>query len=179
MAAMAWHFLKQETIDTMDMSIPRRAKVLVVDDSAAMRALFCEILEQTEGVEVIGTAASADQARDMIREIRPNVITLDIDMPGTNGLVFLEEMMKRSPMPVVVLSALSQKGTKMTKQAMELGAVACFGKPLKANAAQFAKASKALGEAVLEASGLDIWKHVEALKDKQEEKAARQADKNG
>lgn len=155
----------------LDPSIPPRAKVLVIDDSAAMRALFSEILEQTDGVEVIGTACSADQAREMIPEIRPNVLTLDIDMPGTNGLVFLEETMKRSPIPVVVLSALSQKGAKLTKQAMSLGAVACFGKPLKADATQFAKAAKTLGQAVLEASAIDIWKHMETVREKSAKKS--------
>lgn len=144
----------------------RTVKVLVVDDSAAMRALFSDLLEQTKGIIVVGAAASADQAREMIPEVKPDVLTLDIDMPGTNGLEFLEELMKKRPMPVVILSALAQKGTKTTKQAMELGAVSCFGKPLKANSAQFAKSVEALGQLVHEAAEIDLNKHLDAVRTK-------------
>lgn len=87
------------------------AKVLVVDDSAAMRALFCDILEQTRNVTVVGTAANADDARKQIAELKPNVVTLDVEMPGISGIEFLEEIMASQPMPVVMLSGLTQSGT--------------------------------------------------------------------
>lgn len=144
----------------------KTVKVLVVDDSAAMRALFSDLLEQTKGIVVVGAASSADQARDMIPELKPDVLTLDIDMPGTSGLEFLEEIMKKRPMPVVVLSALAQKGTKTAREATALGAISCFGKPLKANATQFAKSGETLGQLVREAAEIDLAKHLDALREK-------------
>lgn len=143
-----------------------RAKVLVIDDSAAMRALFADLLEQTEGVQVVGTANSAAQARDMIGEVKPNVLTLDIDMPGMNGIEFLEELMKKNPIPVVILSALSQRGSKLSKQALALGAIACFGKPLKAGSAQFAKTVAGLGQLVIKAANTNIHEHLTELREK-------------
>ena len=68
------------------------ARVLVVDDSAAMRALFSDILDESKNVQVVGTAANADEARSLIAELRPNVLTLDVEMPGMSGIEFLEEI---------------------------------------------------------------------------------------
>jgi len=84
------------------------ARVLVVDDSAAMRALFSDVLEQQRNVTVIGTAASADEARDQIAALKPNVVTLDVEMPGMSGIDFLAEIMGSNPLPVVMLSSLTQ-----------------------------------------------------------------------
>ena len=108
------------------------ARVLVVDDSAAMRALFCDVLEQTRQIEVVGTAANAAEAREQIAQLRPNVVTLDVEMPGMSGIEFLEEIMSTRPLPVVMLSSLTQRGTETSLRAYELGAVECFPKPLKA-----------------------------------------------
>ena len=80
------------------------ARVLVVDDSAAMRALFADVLEQSKNVRVIGTAANAAEARKQIDELKPNVVTLDVEMPGMSGIEFLEEIMTTQPLPVVMLS---------------------------------------------------------------------------
>src|SRR5436190_1655867 len=88
------------------------ARVLVVDDSAAMRALFCDILEQTKNILVVGTATSAADAREKIAGLRPNVLTLDVEMPGMSGIEFLEEIMATNPMPVVMLSSLTQSGAE-------------------------------------------------------------------
>ncbi|MEJ2457056.1 MAG: chemotaxis protein CheB [Novosphingobium sp.] len=132
------------------------ARVLVVDDSAAMRALFCDVLEQTKNVLVIGTAANADEARDQIAELRPNVVTLDVEMPGMSGIEFLEEIMSTNPMPVVMLSSLTQSGTETSLKAFELGAVECFPKPLKATPEQFAKQVGKLGKIVLAAANSNV-----------------------
>ncbi len=132
------------------------ARVLVVDDSAAMRALFSDILEQTRNVTVVGMAASADAARSQIAELRPNVITLDVEMPGMSGIEFLEEIMNTKPMPVVMLSGLTQSGTETSLKAYELGAVECFPKPLKATPEQFAKNVSKLGKIVLAAANSNV-----------------------
>lgn len=115
------------------------ARVLVVDDSAAMRALFSDILDQSKNVTVIGAAANAAEAREQIKELRPNVVTLDVEMPGMSGIEFLEEIMGSNPLPVVMLSSLTQAGTETSLKAYELGAVECFPKPLKATPEQFSK----------------------------------------
>lgn len=133
------------------------ARVLVVDDSAAMRALFCDVLEQSKNVRVVGTAANAAEARDQISELMPNVITLDVEMPGMSGIEFLEEIMTSgSPLPVVMLSSLTQSGTETSLKAFELGAVECFPKPLKATPEQFAKTVGKLGKIVLAAANSNV-----------------------
>jgi two-component system chemotaxis response regulator CheB len=133
------------------------ARVLVVDDSAAMRALFCDVLEQSKNVRVVGTAANAAEARDQIGELMPNVITLDVEMPGMSGIEFLEEIMTGgSPLPIVMLSSLTQSGTDTSLKAFELGAVECFPKPLKATPEQFAKTVGKLGKIVLAAANSNV-----------------------
>ena len=87
------------------------ARVLVVDDSAAMRALFSDILDEAKNVRVVGVAANAGAARDQIAELKPNVITLDVEMPGMSGIEFLAEIMETNPLPVVMLSSMTQMGT--------------------------------------------------------------------
>ena len=126
---------------------------MVVDDSITMRALFSDVLERTEGISVIGAAANADEARDMIKDLKPDVLTLDVEMPGKSGLEFLEELMETSPMPVVMLSTLTQKGAQTSFKALELGAVDCFPKPQQATPAEFDKIVDKLGKLVIAAAG--------------------------
>ena len=132
------------------------ARVLVVDDSAAMRALFSDLLDQSKNVVVVGTAASADEARKQIADLKPNVLTLDVEMPGMSGIDFLKEIMEDKPMPVVMLSSLTQAGTDTSLKAYELGAVECFPKPLKATPEQFAKTVGKLGKIVLAAANSNV-----------------------
>lgn len=132
------------------------ARVLVVDDSAAMRALFSDILDQAKNVTVVGTARNADDAREQIAELKPNVITLDVEMPGMSGIEFLEEIMEKDPRPVVMLSSLTQAGTETSLRAIELGAVDCFPKPLKATPEQFSKSVGKLGKIVLAAANSNV-----------------------
>lgn len=127
-------------------------RVLVVDDSITMRALFTDVLERTSGISVVGAAANADEARDMIAELKPDVLTLDVEMPGKSGLEFLEELMESNPMPVVMLSTLTQKGAQTSFRALELGAVDCFPKPQQATPAEFDKIVDKLGKLVIAAA---------------------------
>lgn len=114
-------------------------RVLVVDDSVTMRALFSGVLEKAEGIEVVGLAGNADEAREQIIALKPDVMTLDVEMPGMSGLEFLEEVMRERPMPVVMLSTLTQKGAATSLRALELGAVECFPKPTQATMEEFAR----------------------------------------
>ena len=112
-------------------------KVLIVDDSMTMRALFTNALERSKDLVVVGAANGADEARDMIAELRPDVLTLDVEMPGMTGIEFLEELMTSRPVPVVMLSTLTQKGADVSLRAIELGAVHCFPKPARATPDEF------------------------------------------
>jgi two-component system, chemotaxis family, protein-glutamate methylesterase/glutaminase len=104
-------------------------KVLIVDDSPTMRALLRLMLEREHDLEIVGAAANAVEARGLIRELNPDVVTLDIEMPGMNGLEFLEKIMRLRPMPVIIVSSLTREGTSTTVRALELGAVNCYAKP--------------------------------------------------
>lgn len=109
------------------MSAPIR--VLIVDDSALVRQLLTAILSSDPAIEVVGTAPDPFVARDKIKALNPDVITLDIEMPRMDGLGFLERIMALRPMPVVMISSLSQDGADATFRAFELGAVDVIGKP--------------------------------------------------
>jgi len=130
-------------------------KVLVVDDSAAMRALFSDILDQAKGVDVVGTARNADQARDMIAELKPDVLTLDVEMPGMTGMEFLAELMETNPMPVIMLSSVTQEGTGTAHKALEIGAVDVFPKPLHTSQEEFTKTVNKLGSIVIAAASTE------------------------
>jgi two-component system chemotaxis response regulator CheB len=109
------------------MTLP--ARVLVVDDSATMRGLITAILSSDPDVNVVGQAGDAMQARAAIKELNPDVVTLDIEMPNMNGLEFLEKIMTLRPMPVIMVSTLTHRGAEATLAALEIGAFDCVGKP--------------------------------------------------
>lgn len=104
-------------------------RVLIVDDSATMRALLRVMVEREPDMEVCGEAADAMEARTQIKTLNPDVVTLDVEMPGMNGLDFLEKIMRLRPTPVIIVSTLTQEGATATIRALELGAVDCYGKP--------------------------------------------------
>lgn len=109
-----------------------KIRVLVVDDSATMRSLITAALNRDPEIEVVGAAGDPFEARGMIKALNPDVVTLDIEMPNMNGIEFLEKIMRLRPMPVVMVSSLTQAGAEMTLRALELGAVDCVGKPTTA-----------------------------------------------
>jgi two-component system chemotaxis response regulator CheB len=108
-------------------------KVLIVDDSALMRALLTEIIGGAPDLEVVGSAPDPIAAREMIKSLNPDVLTLDVEMPKMDGLEFLGRLMKLRPMPVIMISALTAKGSEVTLQALELGAVDFVAKPRAEN----------------------------------------------
>lgn len=107
----------------------KKITVLVVDDSALIRKLLTEIINSQPDMEVIGAAADPLVAREMIREMNPDVLTLDVEMPKMDGLDFLEKLMRLRPMPVVMVSTLTEKGSDVTFRALELGAIDFVAKP--------------------------------------------------
>ena len=104
-------------------------KVLIVDDSSLMRQLLTEILSSDPELEVIGTAGDPFIAREKIKALSPDVLTLDIEMPRMDGLTFLEKLMRGHPMPVVMISSLTERGAETTLRALSLGAVDYVSKP--------------------------------------------------
>jgi two-component system chemotaxis response regulator CheB len=109
--------------------MPDPIKVLIVDDSALMRQLLTQILSSDPAIQVVGTAADPFVARDKIKALRPDVLTLDIEMPRMDGLTFLEKLMRGHPMPVVMISSLTDKGADTTLRALSLGTIDYISKP--------------------------------------------------
>lgn len=104
-------------------------KVLVVDDSALVRRMLTEILNRDPEFEVVGAARDPFEARDLIKQLKPDVLTLDVEMPRMDGLTFLRNLMRLRPMPVLMVSSLTERGADVTMQALELGAVDFVTKP--------------------------------------------------
>ena len=107
----------------------RKVRVLIVDDSALIRQLLGEILRADPAIEVVGTAADAYAARDSIKRLNPDVLTLDVEMPKMDGIQFLRNLMRLRPMPVVMCSSLTEQGAAVTLDALALGAVDFVTKP--------------------------------------------------
>jgi two-component system chemotaxis response regulator CheB len=106
-----------------------KIRVIVVDDSALVRGLLAEIIERQPDMTCIGAAADPIVAREMIRNLNPDVITLDVEMPRMDGIDFLSRLMRLRPMPVVMVSTLTERGADVTLKALELGAVDFVAKP--------------------------------------------------
>jgi len=106
-----------------------KTRVVVVDDSALVRSLLGEIINRQPDMECIGAAADPFVAREMIRTLNPDVITLDVEMPRMDGIDFLSKLMRLRPMPVVMVSTLTERGAEVTLKALELGAVDFVAKP--------------------------------------------------
>lgn len=106
-----------------------KIKVLIVDDSALIREMLSAMLRQDPQLEVVGTAPDPFVAREKIKALKPDVLTLDVEMPRMDGLTFLEKLMRLHPMPVVMVSTLTEQGAEVTLRALELGAVDFVAKP--------------------------------------------------
>src|SRR5690349_17554703 len=101
----------------------KRIKVLVVDDSALVRSILSDVLSKDPAIEVVGTASDAHIARDKIKKLNPDVLTLDVEMPRMDGLTFLHNLMRLRPMPVVMVSSMTERGAEVTLDALAMGAV--------------------------------------------------------
>ena len=106
-----------------------KVRVLIVDDSAFIRVLLTEILQSSEHIEVVATAIDPIDAREKIKKYSPDVLTLDVEMPKMDGITFLKNLMRLRPMPVVMVSTLTQAGADTTIEALEVGAFDFVGKP--------------------------------------------------
>jgi len=106
-----------------------KIKVLIVDDSALIRQLLTEILNSDRGIEVVGVAQDPYIARDKIKQLKPDVITLDVEMPKMDGVTFLRNLMRLHPLPVVMISTLTEQGADITFEALEAGAIDFVSKP--------------------------------------------------
>jgi two-component system, chemotaxis family, protein-glutamate methylesterase/glutaminase len=104
-------------------------RVLIVDDSATIRRLLAAILSRDPEIEIVGEAPEPHTAREMIKQLNPDVLTLDVEMPGMSGIEFLDRIMRLRPMPVVMVSTLTERGAETTLDALALGAVDYFAKP--------------------------------------------------
>ncbi|MES3020795.1 MAG: chemotaxis response regulator protein-glutamate methylesterase [Pseudomonadota bacterium] len=107
----------------------KKIKVLIVDDSALIRHVMSEIISSQADMEVVGVAPDPLVARELIKQTNPDVLTLDVEMPKMDGLDFLEKLMRLRPMPVVMVSSLTERGSEITLRALELGAVDFVTKP--------------------------------------------------
>ncbi len=120
-----------------------RIKVLIVDDSAVVRQAMTEVLSSDPGIEVIGAARDPFAAAERMKEVAPDVITLDVEMPRMDGITFLQKIMSQHPIPVVMCSSLTQEGSETTFKALEYGAVDIILKP-RLGVKQFLEESKIL-----------------------------------
>jgi len=137
-----------------------RVRVLIVDDSATIRGLLTAVLSRDPNIEVVGAAPDAATARSMIKELNPHVITLDVEMPNMNGLEFLEKIMRLRPMPVVMVSTLTQKGEDVTLSALEIGAVDYFAKPTENVTKHLEECGRELCEKVTTAAAARVHPYV-------------------
>jgi two-component system chemotaxis response regulator CheB len=110
----------------------KKIRVLIVDDSAVVRKVFSEELSKEADIEVIGTAPDPYAARDKIVKLKPDVVTLDIEMPRMDGITFLRKLMRYYPLPVIIVSSLTPKGGKMAMEALSIGALEVMSKPSNA-----------------------------------------------
>ena len=147
----------------------RLIRVLVVDDSALIRKILAEIINAQSDMECVGAARDPYIAREMVRTLRPDVMTLDIEMPRMDGLEFLEKLMRLKPMPVVMVSTLTEKGADVTLRALEMGAVDFVSKPklvieagVKSSASEITEKIRSAAGARLRSSPLVVPEPAEA-----------------
>jgi len=115
----------------------KKVKVLIVDDSATMRALIASAISADPELEVVGEAGDPYEAREAIKALNPDVVTLDVEMPKMTGLEFLEKVMRLRPTPVIMVSTLTKRGADETIRALEIGAIDCIEKPRPGNEHNF------------------------------------------
>src|ERR1700752_3934110 len=139
-----------------------KTRVLIIDDSALVRSLLTEIVNREPDLEAIGAAPDPLVAREMIRALSPDVLTLDIEMPKMDGLDFLERLMRLRPTPVVMVSTLTERGAEVTLRALELGAVDFIAKPKLGIAAGLGALGHDICEKIRIAARARMRRHINA-----------------
>lgn len=134
----------------------KKIKVLIVDDSPVFRALLQQLINSDPDLEVVAMAEDPFQARELIKQHNPDVLTLDIEMPKMNGVQFLKNLMRLRPMPVVMISTLTQHGAEATLAALELGAVDYFPKPAVESTAEMVNYKALVNEKIKMAAGANV-----------------------
>jgi two-component system chemotaxis response regulator CheB len=142
------------------MSEMAKTRVLIIDDSALVRSLLTEIVNREPDLEAVGAAPDPLVAREMIRALDPDVLTLDIEMPKMDGLDFLERLMRLRPTPVVMVSTLTARGAEATFKALELGAIDFVSKPRLGIAAGLQELAADICEKIRVASKARLYRHV-------------------
>ena len=136
-----------------------KIKVLIIDDSALIRGILREIINSQPDLEVVGQAPDPIIARDLIKQLNPDVLTLDVEMPRMNGLDFLEKLMRLRPMPVLMVSTLTERGNEATLKALELGAVDFITKPSLGVSDGLAELGEEIGDKIRAAARARIRRH--------------------
>jgi len=135
----------------------KKIRVLVIDDSAVMRGLLTEILSSDKEIEVVGSAMDPYVARTKIKKLLPDVLTLDIEMPKMNGISFLKNIMRLRPMPVVMISSLTEEGADIALEALEIGAVDYIAKPKSGDDKNLSDYAEEIIEKVKSASRVRVF----------------------
>lgn len=138
------------------MNAKPRIRVLIVDDSALVRSILTDMLSKDPAIEVVGVAGDAHIARDKIKRLNPDVLTLDVEMPKMDGITFLRNLMRLRPMPVVMVSSLTERGADVTLDALAIGAVDFLSKPKIDIAAHLADYSEELIEKIKTAACTNV-----------------------
>jgi two-component system chemotaxis response regulator CheB len=144
-------------------------RVMVVDDSPLVRKIVTDIFNSTSGIDVAATASSGEIALRRIDTVKPDVITMDIEMPGIGGVKAIKQIMDRRPTPIIVLSAFAKRGAELTLQALECGAVDFICKPSSTLSGGVADISKELIGKVQQASTINLERKTSEKKDRKEE----------
>ena len=143
------------------MTVKNKIKVLIIDDSAVVRTMLTDMLGQDPQIEVVGTALDAYMAREKIKKLKPDVLTLDVEMPRMDGITFLSNLMRLHPMPVLMVSTLTEKGARVTMDALSYGAVDFVCKPKIDISHSFLEYAEELREKVKAAAKARVRQYVE------------------
>jgi two-component system, chemotaxis family, protein-glutamate methylesterase/glutaminase len=137
-------------------------RVLIVEDSQVMQRLLADMIGRGEGLEVAGIASDPYEARELVKSLRPDVMTLDVEMPRMDGLTFLERLMRLHPMPVVMVSSQTERDAEASLRALELGAVDVIAKPRGADAQGLTEFAAHIADSLRAAARVDVGSRADA-----------------